>query len=78
MRERKQKMISAIVFLAIIFLLPLIFIFTKKENFSETENRPLADRPSFSLSAIADKSYMNDMGTFISCKNWLCKDQDAS
>lgn len=66
MRERKQKMISAIVFLAIIFLLPLIFIFTKKENFSETENRPLADRPSFSLSAIADKSYMNDMGTFIS------------
>lgn len=64
--QRKQKIISAVVFMLIIFLMPLIFLFSGEESFSEAENRPLAKKPEFSFSALADKTYMSDMDSFLS------------
>ena len=64
--EKKQRIISAAVFIIIIFIMPVIFIVSEKKVFSETENRPLAKKPDLSISAIFDKSYMNDLGRYIS------------
>jgi len=64
--KRTQRIISAIVFIAIIFIMPLIFIFSEKKSFSQEENRSLAKKPEFSFSAIADKSYMSDMDSYLS------------
>ncbi len=64
--ERKQKIISAVIFMIIIFLFPIIFMFIEKKDFSEEENRKLAKNPEFKLSAIFDKSYMSDMDEYLS------------
>ncbi len=66
MTERKQKIISAVVFMIIIFLLPVIFIFSDKKKISEEENTKLAVKPELKLSTIYDKSYMRDMDKFLS------------
>ena len=64
--EKKQKKISAIIFIIIIFLVPIIFIFSEKKEFSEAENRKIAKKPDLTLLAIADKSFMRDMDNFLS------------
>ncbi len=66
MMQRKQRIISAVMFIIIIFLMPVIFIFSGKETFSKDENRSLAKKPKLSFSAIADKSYMSDMDSYLS------------
>ncbi len=64
--EKKQKKFSAVIFIIIIFLFPVIFIFKDKKTFSEAENRKLAKKPELTFSAIADKSFMRDMDVFLS------------
>lgn len=64
--EKKTKKISAVIFVIIIFLIPIIFIFKDKKTFSEAENRKLAKKPDLKLSAIVDKSFMRDMDNFLS------------
>ena len=66
MMQKKQRIISAVIFIAVIFLMPVIFIFSDKESFSAEENRSLAKKPEFSFSAVADKSYMSDMDSYLS------------
>ncbi|MBQ7046164.1 MAG: hypothetical protein IJN85_00295, partial [Oscillospiraceae bacterium] len=61
----KQHLKSAVLFLALIFVMPLILIFSKKSDFSETENRVLEKFPEFSFGAVADKSYMNGIETYL-------------
>lgn len=63
---KKQYFKSAIAFLIMIFIFPVIFIFTDKKDFSETENRPLEKRPEISVKSVADKSYMDNMETYLS------------
>ncbi|HAS78186.1 MAG TPA: hypothetical protein DCS38_00285, partial [Ruminococcus sp.] len=60
------KRVSAVVFLAILIILPLATLFSHKEYFSETENRKLAEFPKFSMKTIMDKSFMNGFETYIS------------
>ena len=61
-----MKRVSAVVFLAILIILPLATLFSHKEYFSETENRKLAEFPKFSMKTIMDKSFMNGFETYIS------------
>ncbi len=64
--RRKQKILSAAVFMIIVFIVPLIFMFTKKQAFSQEENRNLAKAPKLSFSTLEDKSFMRDMDKFLS------------
>lgn len=66
MKNNKMKRVSAVVFLAILIILPLATLFSHKEYFSETENRKLAEFPKFSMKTIMDKSFMNGFETYIS------------
>lgn len=64
--KNKQKIISAIMFLVILFAVPIANAIIKKQSFSEIENRNLAIFPDISLKTIADKSFMNDAEEYIS------------
>ncbi len=64
--KRKQRIISAIVFMVFIFAMPIIFIFSDKNSFSKEENRPLAKKPELSFSALEDKNYMADIDRYLS------------
>lgn len=62
----KTNKIIAIVFSVVILALPIFTSFAPKSSFSESENRPLATMPSFSIDSIFDKSWMNGIDTYIS------------
>lgn len=64
--RRRQKIFSAVVFLLFIFIMPIMFVFSKKESFSEEENRYRAKMPEFSFSALEDKSFMRGIDKFLS------------
>lgn len=68
MRRRMHNVILAAVFLLIIIVFILINLCTKDKTFSETENRNLAQKPGFSVQALAD-------GTFTSGVDNYCNDQ---
>lgn len=63
---RKQYIKSAIAFLILIFIFPVIFFISDKKDFSETENRSLEKRPEISVESVADKSYMNGIEAYLS------------
>ncbi len=60
------KKILAVLFSVVLVGLAVITAFSKKSSFSEEENRNLSTFPSFSLSAINDKSFMNGFDSYIS------------
>ena len=60
------KKILAILFAVVLVSLAVITAFSKKASFSEEENRNLSTFPSFSLSAINDKSFMNGFDSYVS------------
>lgn len=62
----KQKILSAILFAAIIVVMPVIFIFSKKSSYSAQENRMLSKLPKLNVSAVSDKSYMHDLEKYLS------------
>lgn len=62
----KQKILSAILFVAIIIIVPVIFIFSKKSSYSAEENRMLSKMPKLSASTVSDKSYMYDLEKYLS------------
>lgn len=64
--KKIQRRITTLLFIVIIILLPLITLFSKKEKFSELENRSLQGKPRFSFSGWFDKSFMSDFESFIS------------
>ena len=61
-----KKKVTAVVFLLIITVLPILTLFSKKESFSELENRTLQKRPSFSFDRWFDKSYMENFEAYVS------------
>ncbi len=64
--NNKQNKVSAIVFMAILFALPIMTLISKKDSFSATENRSLATFPKFNIESIKDKSFMNGFEEYIS------------
>ncbi|MBE6788134.1 MAG: hypothetical protein E7539_00535 [Ruminococcaceae bacterium] len=60
------KKLLAVLFSVILVVFPLITAFSKKASFSEEENRNLAQFPSFSGSAVLDKSFMNGFDSYVS------------
>lgn len=64
--SNSQKIKTAAMFILVIFILPILSMCSKKKTFSEAENRSLAEKPEISLSAVKDKSYMNDLEAYIS------------
>lgn len=62
----KQKIFTAVLFAITIVIMPVIFIFSKKSNYSAEENRMLSEMPKLDFSAVSDKSYMHDMEKYLS------------
>lgn len=62
----KQKVLSAILFSAMIVIMPVIFIFSKKSSYSAEENRMLSKMPKLNASTVSDKSYMHDLEKYLS------------
>ncbi len=60
----RGKIIS-ILFIVLIFGLAIFNLLEPDQVFSENENRYLAQRPSFSLSALADGSYIEEVGEYM-------------
>lgn len=52
-------------FLLCLFSAGLLMLFTPDRAQSESENRPLAQKPVFSLAALADGSYMRDFESYL-------------
>ena len=63
-RRLQGKMLSWLLIGAIVLCLAAGFV-AKDRDFSDSENRRLAQWPEFSLSAILDGSYLNGMGDYI-------------
>lgn len=64
--EKKRKTVTAVLFALIIVILPIIFMFSHKSDFSADENRMLAKKPKLSTETIADKSFMKDLEKYLS------------
>lgn len=64
--QKKQHIKSAIMFLIIIFSFPAMLFFSKKKDFSETENRALEKFPEMKSETIRDKSFMNGIEAYLS------------
>lgn len=64
--KKKQYLKSAVIFLIIIFIFPIMIFLSKKKEFSETENRSLEKFPEIKAETIKDKSFMNGIETYLS------------
>lgn len=62
----KHKICSAILFLIVIVITPVIFIFSKKSSYSAEENRMLSEMPEINMREISDKSYMHNLEKYLS------------
>ena len=60
----KYQKITIILFFFLLALVPLLIFLLPKEEFSQEENRYLADFPKLSLQNIADKSFMDGFDEF--------------
>ena len=65
-RRRFHNVILAGVFLLILLVFFLINLATKDRDFSDAENRNLAQKPAFSLSSLADGSYFSALSDYTS------------
>ncbi len=61
-----MKKTEAVVFLAVLFILPLLTLFSHKESFSELENRTLQKKPDFSFDSWFEGSFMEEFDSFVS------------
>ena len=58
--------INAVIISAIVVCLSIAFIIMPKSDFSENENRSLADFPTFDIEDILSGDYMSDIATYLS------------
>ena len=67
LRERSAKIYIKItgVFLLFLLIATVFNLFNKDKEFSETENRMLAQKPEFSLSSLASGKFMSDMEDYV-------------
>lgn len=63
--KTKSKLISA-VFIVFIFAVAVLYIFTPKNNFSETEKRYLAEFPEFSFKSLGSGKFMSGFEEYLS------------
>lgn len=64
--ENRRKIKTAVIFIVIIFFLPLVLIFSEKKKFSSEENRDLEKFPKISVENIKDKSFMDGVESYLS------------
>lgn len=64
--ERRNLVISSLAVTAVILIISLLTLFGADREFSENENRYLAQKPSASLSSVADGSFMEDSEKYLS------------
>ena len=57
--------IKSVLFSIIVLLLTIAFFVSPRDNFSENENRSLADFPSFNIDDILTGEYMEDVTTYL-------------
>lgn len=60
------SLINCAVFFAILVTLPIVTALLPKKERSETENKPLQKMPSISAKTVFNRSYMNDLETYVS------------
>lgn len=65
-RRRTHNTRLAFVFLAIVAVFTIVNLLVRDRDFSENENRKLAQRPAFSMAALADGSYFSDLTAYYS------------
>ena len=65
-RRRTHNTRLALVFLAIVAVFAIVNLLVRDREFSENENRKLAQRPVFSMDALADGSYFLELTTYYS------------
>ena len=64
--NNKQNKLSAILFMAVLLVFPVLTLISEKEVFSSTENRNLASFPKISIESIKDKSFMDGLEKYLS------------
>lgn len=75
-RRRLHNVILAGVFLLFLLVCFIVNLAVKDRDFSETENRNLAQKPAFSLTALTDGSYFSGLSSYTSDQffardNWM-------
>lgn len=67
LKERSAKIYIKItgIFLLFLLLAGVFNLFSKDKEFSETENRMLAQKPEFSFSSLASGKYMSDIEAYV-------------
>lgn len=60
------RKLSAIIFFVVIAVVPLLILFLPKQDFSENENRALAEFPTVSWDNIASKKFMDGFENYVS------------
>lgn len=70
----KARMISAILFFAIIIIVPVLLFVLPKQTFSENENRVLAEFPELSWESIQSGKFMQGIDAYLS-DHFLLRDQ---
>lgn len=63
--KMKSKLISA-VFIVFVFAVAILYAFTPKTNFSETEKRYLAEFPKFSFESLSSGKFTSDFEEYLS------------
>lgn len=61
-----SSLINCAVFFAILITLPIVTALLPKKERSEMENKPLQKMPEISAKAVYNRSYMNDLETYVS------------
>lgn len=65
-RRRTHNTRLTLVFLAIVAVFAIVNLIVRDRDFSENENRKLAQRPAFSTSALLDGSYFSELTSYYS------------
>lgn len=65
-RRRTHNMRLTFVFLGIVVVFAFMNLIVRDRDFSENENRKLAQRPAFSMAALTDGSYFSELTTYYS------------
>lgn len=66
MKNKIPKILTIAFFMAFLIVMPILFIFSPKESFSELENRSLSSFPEFSFEKLFSKKYTADIDTWVS------------
>ena len=69
MKNKILENLHVIIFLLIIFLIPIASIIAPDKTFSDYENRELQVLPEFSIKSVFDSKYQAEFESFV-CPGW--------